>query len=290
MCVIICIEDGQYPAKDTLLSAEKLNSHGGSIAWLNKSGTKSYRKGISAKQINKIIENKLKRNNIKTAIIHFRIASVGGVDKALCHPFEVTNNVELNQRGDSLQCDLLFHNGTWTDYSEVILEMSERLGGMKLPKGKWSDSRVMALISSKFGHKQLPKLVTGWNKIALLTTKGIVKYGDGWINHKGNACSNNYFVDDGKPKFGGMYDYGYGSYGINGYKQTYYNAPATDLKEMFALDEVEKKICNELVEKYGITETEIMDQLDYGRSVYDIQYELEEEENKIIRDHVHDYT
>ena len=82
MCVIICIEDGKYPSKSTLEDAESMNSHGGSIAWLDKNGRKNYQKGIKAKAIMKIINKQLKPKGIETAIIHLRIASVGTVNKA----------------------------------------------------------------------------------------------------------------------------------------------------------------------------------------------------------------
>ena len=105
MCVIICIEDGKYPSKSTLEDAESMNCHGGSIAWLDKQGRKYYQKGIKAKAITKIINKQLKPKGIKTAIIHFRIASVGNVNKKLCHPFEITSRVDLNLSGERMTTD-----------------------------------------------------------------------------------------------------------------------------------------------------------------------------------------
>ena len=112
MCIIICVEDGHFPTKATLKSAESLNSDGGAIAWLNKDGTMSYKKGIKASKISKIIKNQLTPNHVKTAIIHFRIASVGGVKPQLCHPFEITEEVTLNMKAVKTTKELLFHNGT----------------------------------------------------------------------------------------------------------------------------------------------------------------------------------
>ena len=90
MCVIINIEKRRNIQNiKTLKEAEILNAHGGSIAWL-QDGKINYQKGITAKKkFNSIIEKRLKPNNVKTAIIHFRIASVGKVNKALCHPFPI---------------------------------------------------------------------------------------------------------------------------------------------------------------------------------------------------------
>ena len=195
MCVIICIEDGKYPSKSTLEDAESMNSHGGSIAWLDKQGRKYYQKGIKAKAITKIINKQLKPKGIKTAIIHFRIASVGNVNKKLCHPFEITSRVDLNLSGERMTTDLLFHNGTWTEYAEEMLVfLGKHSKPMTIPYGEFSDSRVMAYLAKRMGVKKMAKLVTGWNKIAVLTSEGINRYGTGWVKHKGNTCSNDYFV------------------------------------------------------------------------------------------------
>lgn len=206
MCVIITVEKGNFPTKDTLKSAESLNSDGGAIAWLNANGTRSYVKGISAKKMNKIIEHDLKPKGISTAIIHFRIASVGKVIPRLCHPFEVKEKSPLNLRGDRMKCDLLFHNGTWSDAFDTAFDVAEKFG-LTLPTGEYSDSRIMAILAAKLGNKKMAKLVDGWNKIAILTDKGIVKYGSGWVKHKGNTCSNDYFVKGKSISFFGD-DYG----------------------------------------------------------------------------------
>lgn len=289
MCVIICIEDGKYPSLETLNSAEKLNSHGGSIAWLNKDKTKSYLKGITAKKINSIIEKELKPNGIMTAIIHFRIASVGEVSKQLCHPFEVTNNVSLNLKGDKLKCSLLFHNGTWSDYAEALLEYFGTLTeATKVPKGEWSDTRVMAYLAHRLGHKKLNKITSGVNKIALLTSRGIVKYGS-WVNHEGNQCSNDLFVD--KPFSQGYLGFGHGfDWGTYGdYRSTYDATPfkynphykqqtTLDLQDRFALSLGEMKIVDDLINDHYLTLHEIEESLDFGWTVYDILARVEEDD------------
>ena len=254
MCVIICIEDGKYPSKSTLEDAESMNCHGGSIAWLDKQGRKYYQKGIKAKAITKIINKQLKPKGIKTAIIHFRIASVGNVNKKLCHPFEITSRVDLNLSGERMTTDLLFHNGTWTEYAEEMLVfLGKHSKPMTIPYGEFSDSRVMAYLAKRMGAKKMAKLVTGWNKIAILTSDGITRYGTGWVKHKGNTCSNDYFVptanqwgfNDDKP-------YTFAGYGVN--DQDY-------------LNDEEKKTVVELKKDYELTDDDINQYLDYGYSV-----------------------
>ena len=264
MCVIICIEDGKYPSKSTLEDAESMNSHGGSIAWLDKNGKKYYQKGIKAKQITRIINKQLKPKGIQTAIIHFRIASVGNVNKALCHPFEITNRVELNLSGERMSTDLLFHNGTWSEYAEEMLEfLGKHNKPLTIPYGEFSDSRVMAFLAKRMGIKKMAKKVTGWNKIAVLTSDGIKRYGTGWVKHDGNLCSNDYFLptqnmwsfNDDKP-------YTFAGYGVN---DTSY------------LNDTEMKVVEELKKEYDITDDDINQYLDVGYSVHDIAFVIDQE-------------
>jgi len=264
MCVIICIEDGKYPSKSTLEDAESMNSHGGSIAWLDKNGKKYYQKGIKAKQITKIINKQLKPKGIQTAIIHFRIASVGNVNKALCHPFEITNRVELNLSGERMSTDLLFHNGTWSEYAEEMLEfLGKHNKPLTIPYGEFSDSRVMAFLAKRMGVKKMAKKVTGWNKIAVLTSDGIKRYGTGWVKHDGNLCSNDYFLptqnmwsfNDDKP-------YTFAGYGVN---DTSY------------LNDTEMKVVEELKKEYDIDDDDINQYLDVGYSVHDIAFVIDQE-------------
>ena len=273
MCVIICIEDGKYPSKSTLEDAESMNSHGGSIAWLDKNGKKNYQKGIKAKAITKIINKQLKPKGIQTAIIHFRIASVGNVNKALCHPFEITNRVELNLSGERMSTDLLFHNGTWSEYAEEMLEfLGKHNKPLTIPYGEFSDSRVMAFLAKRMGVKKMAKKVTGWNKIAVLTSDGIKRYGTGWVKHDGNLCSNDYFLptqnmwsfNDDKP-------YTFAGYGVN---DTSY------------LNDTEMKVVEKLKKEYDITDDDINQYLDVGYSVHDIAFVIDQEikEMKAITD------
>jgi predicted glutamine amidotransferase len=276
MCVIICIEDGKYPSKATLEDAESMNSHGGSIAWIDSKGRKYYQKGIKAKAITKIIKKQLKPKGITTAIIHFRIASVGNVNKKLCHPFEITNRVDLNLSGERMTTDLLFHNGTWSEYAEEMLEfLGKHNKPLKIPYGEFSDSRVMAYLAKRMGIKQMAKKVTGWNKIAVLTSEGIKRYGTGWVNFKGNTCSNDYFVPTqwsfSGSSFKDEFNYGYGntldSYG-EGRTEGY-------------LNDAEEEVADTLKNDFGVTDLEIDDWLAGGMSIYDIEAFLVNQESEM---------
>jgi hypothetical protein len=281
MCVIICVEKGNFPTLDTLKSAECTNSHGGAIAWLNKDGTRSYVKGIKAKKVWKIICNQLIPANVQTAIIHFRIASVGKVKPQLCHPFEITEDVKLNMKGQKIDTELLFHNGTWSEWAEYLIDfMKDMKVPIPIPKGDYSDSRVMAFLSFHLGHQVLSKMVgKQWNKIAILTSNGIVKYGNGWVKHEKNSCSNDHFLPNNTCyTYGDMWD-------TNGYREGSITGRLTrtglsiDEEEIYPdMQPKDIAVVKRLVSKWNMDHDEIQELMDYGRSVYDIEVMKEEED------------
>ena len=184
MCVILaCDEKTGKPTKQMLKDAELMNGDGGSIAWIHKDKVR-WEKGIKAKQIYKIVKK------IKLPfIIHFRIATHGGVNKPLCHPFPITEKVELNLSGKTDR--VLFHNGIWSEYDEYALKavINHKL---KFLSGKISDSRTMAWLVFHFG-KNILNLMGEGNKMALLTPKGIEYFGKGWVKVDKVYCSNDHF-------------------------------------------------------------------------------------------------
>jgi len=223
MCVIINIENGQFPKLETLKEAENLNSHGGSIAWLEK-GKINYQKGLKAKKINKIINKRLIPNGVKTAIIHFRIASVGNVNPKLCHPFPISKEVKTDLKVENSKFDVIFHNGTVSNWEKMLIDSIQK-NPAKIPQGELSDSRVIAFLLNRHGHGIIKDSVM--NKFSILTKKGIVKYGS-WVKVGDNDCSNDYFVkktstfskwdEDDSWYGGGYYGKNYGTW-INGKKQ-----------------------------------------------------------------------
>ena len=97
--------------------------------------------------------DKLARTIKGELVIHFRIASVGGVCDELRHPFPVTQKSKLAARGRTGA--VLFQNGTWGGYTEALRFAKSE--GHKLPEGDMSDARAAAFLVSIYGHKFLAK-------------------------------------------------------------------------------------------------------------------------------------
>jgi len=132
MCVIIACRD-KFPDLETLEQAEEHNKDGGGVAWVEDNKVK-FLKGLNSATINRMIK---KEKLTLPCIIHFRICTVGGVCDELTHPFPInkTASTKINGKVDSV----LFHNGSYNNWDELLLKTVTNQG-LKIPKGKWSDS------------------------------------------------------------------------------------------------------------------------------------------------------
>lgn len=160
MCVIIVC-----PTKDpdlaTLYKCEDKNPHGGGVAWA-ANGYVHFKKGIKSEEMLDLASHQPFPH-----VFHFRIASVGHVIPALCHPFLVKRKHNCDMAGVSNN-PLLFHNGTIPEWRFMA-----QLAGVKYPDFA-SDSMVIARIVSLRGAGILPHLING-NKFVVLWPNGEVK-------------------------------------------------------------------------------------------------------------------
>jgi predicted glutamine amidotransferase len=146
------------------------NKDGVGIAYKNSENKICYIKGI----MNKEKALKFYKNFPNTPhVLHFRIASSGGVSRALTHPFLVSPNSPLNTKyeGDG---PLLFHNGVVPMWEKLMLDYIQihRI----IPTGPISDTRCVAMALSQMEEfeKHLNALPGKW---IYLTPNRILKVG-----------------------------------------------------------------------------------------------------------------
>jgi hypothetical protein len=119
-------------------------------------------------------------------VIHFRWASIGGVDADLCHPFPVTATAKTDLFGKADA--VLFHNGTWNQYDKALaLLRSEH--GKRIPRGAMSDTRAAALCVHQLGVGILPRLPGKWVWMGAKKTR---LFG-AWSDFEGMKASNLFF-------------------------------------------------------------------------------------------------
>lgn len=161
------------------------NDHGGGIAWREEGDDQHvyFSKGLTLEEmIIHCAEKPL------PYIAHFRIASCGGRSPELTHPFPITPEVSLDLEGRAPA--VLFHNGHWGNWKNVLVDMALKTG-YELPANEpWSDSRVMAFAAARVGLGFLSLIE---ERIAVLTPKSFYVLGTGWKTINGIHCSNDSF-------------------------------------------------------------------------------------------------
>lgn len=181
MCVILICPPKVRPNPDVLFACDAANPHGAGMAWRSK-GRVHWLKNASVSDLLREMP-KIKGE----IVIHFRWASVGGVDARLCHPFPVTPmaNVSLSGQADAV----LFQNGTWDGYSEALTRL-EAVRKTLLPTEPMSDTRAAALVVHTTGPDVLEKLPGRW---VWMNAKETKLFGP-WEEFQGMQASNTGFT------------------------------------------------------------------------------------------------
>jgi hypothetical protein len=181
MCVILVCPEPVRPKPDVLYACHAANPHGAGVAW-REAGRVRWRKNLGAGEVMTLI-----KQLAGEIVIHFRWASVGGVDRRLCHPFPVTAKAPLRLSG---QADaVLFHNGTWPGY-DAALERLEAHRKQPLPTGPMSDTRAAALVTHCAGESVLERLPGRW----VWMSAGETRLFGPWEDWQGMRVSNTQFV------------------------------------------------------------------------------------------------
>src|SRR5262245_36381632 len=163
MCVIAICKTRHL----TSLEIEVMNAanpHGIGVAWARKKrGVVEWAKNLSVAQATRLLPTLR-----LPYIVHFRLASVGGISPELCHPFPMQKVPDVALRGRTKR-GVLFHNGTWGKWLtgfDVVKEIGA-VNGDATPAG-WSDSRVMAALAAKYDPRAVAEIVGDTQRLAVL--------------------------------------------------------------------------------------------------------------------------
>lgn len=147
MCVVL-IADKLPLEEEHVESSFHSNDHGAGVAW-REGGRVHWKKGIM--ELGEV-QDLIKKLPLPY-VAHFRIASVGGKSKALCHPFTIDKDASVEPEG-STKGEVLFHNGHWGEWRRELKEAASHFK-IRLPRGKWSDTRAMAFVTHAYGDGYL---------------------------------------------------------------------------------------------------------------------------------------
>ena len=178
MCLIIAVNE-KTPPESQFELANDLNPDGIGMAWIAKNGMVQWYKGLGIADVKKMAPY-----TPLPYVVHFRIATSGGINRELCHPFPISRNVTISTDGQAKR--VMFHNGIWFDWREMLIK-GLIATGRSLPQGPWSDTRAMAFLAYHYGDKILELLE---EKIVVLSKEGSQFYGSGWTTRDGCVYSN----------------------------------------------------------------------------------------------------
>lgn len=199
MCIAIIKRQGiSMPDEETLYNCFKNNPHGAGFSF-SRNGYNYIRKGfmdfesfLDALSIARIQVE-------ESAVIHFRVASVGKIFKGNCHPFPAVQNIaQLRSTDLKTDKDVIVHNGTF--YSFQDYENEANSDTMKFV------NTIAPLLAAKsfMNKKQIKSLyevidnivVENSSRIAIMNNNGKINFFGDWIFHKktGILYSNNSFI------------------------------------------------------------------------------------------------
>ena len=181
MCVILVCPEEVRPSPEVLYACHEANPHGAGLAW-REGGRVRWQKNLTTGEVVTLLK-KLEGE----VVIHFRWASVGGVDARLCHPFPITPKASVSLSG--MAESVLFHNGTWSGYVDALMRL-EQHRKEPLPTSPMSDTRAAALVIHTTGPDALHKLPGRWVWMNAQETR---LYG-AWEEWRGMQVSNTHFV------------------------------------------------------------------------------------------------
>ena len=187
MCVITVCKNRKL-TEDELHKMWEGNPEGAGVAWV-EGGKVHYKKGIM-----KLAELKAFYNSRSFSlphIVHFRIASAGGVSPELTHPFTCSKDSALTLKHEGSE-EALFHNGTYSKWGEILATTAIATGTKVV--GPVSDSRLIAMLRF-WVPEMLPQVAKeSYGRIAIISPDGKVHTWGNFTEHDGIATSNDYWL------------------------------------------------------------------------------------------------
>lgn len=193
MCVIAIVRDTtKRPTEKMIEQMWETNDDGAGAAWREKCPDETGKKVLQVRW-NKGIEDveemkKLARELPTPYILHFRIASCGGIKQELTHPFPIDEKVPEYLQGRTGGF-VLFHNGHWGKWQDYSMDMTIHLKA-KVPTGAWSDSRAMAWAAANYGNDVLNFI---GEKCVIFSPTELEIFRKDWDLVDGVLCSNKHF-------------------------------------------------------------------------------------------------
>ena len=229
MCIAIySLKGNEIPTKEILKNCFKANPDGAGFAYTYKGTVYTYKGFFKFDEFYKKLTECDKKYNLKNCgiLIHFRIATHGGINAANCHPFSLSSN-ESKLKATFVKSNYaVIHNGVCSitatvskkeTLSDTALFVRDYLSKIATYDGWFENENTIALIEKLIDSKMAILRGDG----SIISTSGFHKADDG------NYYSNYSYKESSYGFYGyGFFDDWYGEY----LKEKQYEMPLMELK------------------------------------------------------------
>jgi hypothetical protein len=146
MCIAIYKPEGKLLSQETLEQCYNANSDGAGYMF-HKSGKLYVKKGFFSFAD---FWKSYKRDKTKECVLHFRIKTHGLIDKANCHPYNITNDFAFVHNGMISGYTDPNKSDTWLFNEAILQPLVSKWGKLSL-----FDDPVKKLIEAKIGYSKL---------------------------------------------------------------------------------------------------------------------------------------
>lgn len=190
MCVICYIpKEAKEPRKEDLMAMWNKNPHGCGIMWRTKDKV-NFSKGYM--DFSDFYKDFLiiKRDYNFECAVHFRIATSGGINKQMCHPFPLTNSEDKIKKEKGSSDVMIMHNGVISiNPRKGLNDTCEYIIDELYPIYK-GDNRFFLHLPTEMESEIVDRI--GYSKLLFFSKEGVKMIGD-WKKFNDCYCSNLYF-------------------------------------------------------------------------------------------------
>ena len=213
MCVIAYFpKNSKEPSRNDLVYMWNSNPNGAGMMWIENDGV-HYSKGYF--DFDEFYKDFLiiKRDWNFECAVHFRIATSGGINQEMCHPFPLTSNTDkLKKLYGKANC-VIMHNGILnipTPHNDLN-DTCEFIINKLVPAYSKDKSFFLHFTPAKRKIFESSDL-NGSNKMLFFSLKGVEMFGN-WQKYNDYYVSNTHWVWrkekwENKWKYRSYYDYG----------------------------------------------------------------------------------
>lgn len=163
MCIIAVCENRKLTYEE-FENCFNSNKDGVGVAWFEE-GKNHYIKGFMTLNSAWVAYETV---NVFPHVVHFRNGTSGGVCEELTHPF-IVSSASPTPSTWSGNKPLLFHNGVYSMWDKDLI-LFYATTNRKIPGGRWSDTRYIAILCHYLGRHYLKFASSG--KYAYFTEEG----------------------------------------------------------------------------------------------------------------------